>query len=195
MREENITRKREKIKKLDDDYQKSVEAMELKHTMNKEEIKSLWEKYADARKKFEEDYNLYSGQVTDFQEQLRYLIDEKNKATKGDKKITYASLAKEIGISKDTLTRYNSGHYAPSINTLMMICMVLKLDLKQAAALLESLGFTFMGTRREHYAYMYLLEHHRGAPIKECNDILAGLHIDERYQLRPRKGTDSSGEE
>lgn len=193
MNKESITEKRERIKKLDDDYQESVKGEKENREMSKDEIEELWKKYADARKKFEEDYNLYSGQVTDFQEQLRYLLDEKNKVEKKkEDKLTLAKLAQKLGINERTLGSYNAGRCAPSINTLMMICMILGLDINQASALLGSLGFTFMGTRREHYAYMYLLMKHRGKPIEECNKILTGLHIDEKYQLRPRKKIDNS---
>ena len=156
-------------------------------TVEEKSARELWDKYAEARAEFEKEYNIFSGQTTDFQEQLRYLIDAKN-ATENST-ITFESLAADIGISVKTLSRYNNGHYAPSINVLVMICISLKLDLKQSTALATSLGICFQGTNRAHYAYMYLLEKHRGETIAECNKILTGLHISKRDQLYPRSKT------
>lgn len=176
-------------------------------------LRELREKYEQARKAFEEDYNIFSGQVTTFQEQIKYLMKKKNEIRKeklrADGKVskdlqnpdflsdddrrkygielTENNIAKEVGIEERTLSSYSNGHRAPSMNTLIAICIVMRLDIKQATALLASLGVCFSGCSKEHYAYMYLLENHRGKTIKECNEILLGLGVDKQYLLHPRK--------
>lgn len=147
--------------------------------MDNAEKKRLWNEYTAERKQFEADYNLFSGITTDFQEQLNRLIKAKKK--------TGEEVAAKVGISAKTLSHYRHGRYAPSMQTLMSICMVLGLDIKQSTALLTSLGFCFLGTSREHYAYLYLLDKYRGASLEKCNEVLTGLEIDYRYQLHPRK--------
>ena len=170
-------------------------------------LRELREKYEQARKAFEEDYNIFSGQVTDFQKQIKYLMKKKNKIREeklladgtdpdnlsdNDRRkygieLTVENIAYEVGIGVRTLSSYNNGHRAPSMNTLIAICIVMRLDIKQATALLASLGVCFSGCSKEHYAYMYLLENHRGKTIKECNEILLGLGVDKQYLLHPRK--------
>lgn len=178
-----------------------------------ESLEGLWEKYEDARESFEEDYNIFSGQVTTFQDQMKSLMEKKNEIwekkvladnkdpqklskpqnlSDADRKkygikLTVENIAAEVGIEPETLSHYNNGHRAPSMNTLMAICIVMRLDIKQTTALLASLGFCFLGCSREHYAYMYLLENHRGKTIQECNEILLGLKIDKKHLLLPRK--------
>ena len=150
--------------------------------LSKEEkmvIEKLWKAYTKARIEFEHDYNLFSGITTDFQQQLSFLLKMK--------KTTAEKVAGEIGIEAKTLSRYRHGRNAPSMQVLIAICMVLNLDIKQSTVLLTSLGFCFLGTSKEHYAYMRLIENHRGASIVECNKILTGLHIDKKYHLYPRK--------
>lgn len=174
---------------------------------SKNEIKVLWEKYADARATFEANYNLFAGMTTSFQQQLNYLIKAKNR--------TQTVVARAVGIDARTLRGYSAGRSAPSMPTLISICIVLDLDVKQAAALLTSLGYCFLGTSKEHYAYLYLIEWNhnnwvqqpdtlkkktlkeRKVPeaeveelktkLKKCNEILTGFHIEERFHLKPRK--------
>lgn len=168
---------------LDNKYQE--EQKKKLNEQEKAELKELWRKYEKARKEFEKEFNIFSGQVTTFQEQLQYLITVKNDLDGTD--WTKTSLAREAGISPKTIVRYTSGHFAPSMSTLMSICIILQLDIPQATALLTSLGFCFLGTRREHYAYMYLLQNCKGKSIDECNEILTGLHIDPKYHLTSKK--------
>ena len=175
----------EENKKRTERYLDEVKVDRDLSSEQKQEMEKLWRDYVEARNKFEQDYNIFSGQVTSFQEQLDYLIDAYN--INHSDKMSKATIARAIGISEQTLSLYSSGHHAPSMNTLIAICIVLKLDIKQASALLTSLGFCFLGTRREHYAYMYLLENCRGKSIEDCNKILTGLYIEEKYQLYPRK--------
>lgn len=147
--------------------------------MDDAEKKRLWHEYAKEREAFEDDYNIFSGITTDFQEQLRILMKKKNK--------TAEKVAEKVGISPKTLSQYRNGRYAPSMQTLMSICMVLELDIKQSTALLTSLGFCFLGTSKEHYAYLYLLDKYRKASLEKCNEVLTGLGVDYRHQLHPRK--------
>lgn len=176
MSKKSLDEKTKRHEGLSKEYVASVEKLE---DSEKKEIKALWTQYTTARMEFERDYSLFSDMTTDFQQQLRILLKAKGK--------TALEIAEEVGISPKTLSRYNHGAHAPSMPTLIAICMALGLDIKQSTALLTTLGFCFLGTSREHYAYMRLIEQHRGASIEECNRILTGLHIDKKYQLYPRK--------
>lgn len=169
-----------------------IEQIDKLGEAEKQKTKELWNTYELARRDFENKYNVFSGQITTFQEQLRFLIDAKNELNRDRKPITYQTLAEDIGISERTLSRYSNGHLSPSINVVIMICVLLELDIKQSAALLTSLGLCLLGTSRTHYAYMYLLEHYRCSKksgkekIEDCNKLLTGLHIPKKDQLYPR---------
>lgn len=151
---------------------------EVKKIYTEAEMKKRWERYSAERQEFEYKYNLFTGMTTSFQEQLKLAMDVKD--------MTYEKLADKIGVSVRTITRYKDGHNAPSIQMLVAICIVLNLDTKQATALLSSLGRCFLGTKKEDYAYMYLIENHSGKTIDECNEILADLNISKKYRLYPR---------
>lgn len=144
----------------------------------KQTMTEIWQEYAEARKAFESDFDIFSQEAMDFQQKLTRLIKAKN--------TTAAKIAEEVGIQEKTLSGYRHGKKCPSMPVLIGICMALELDIKQSMELLASLGFCFLGCRREHYAYVYLITEHRGASIAECNEILAGLNIEPRYFLKPR---------
>lgn len=149
-----------------------------KEIFTQEEMKKRWYRYTDARQDFEQRYNLFCGMTTSFQEQLELVMKVEG--------MTFEKLAEKIGVSPKTIVRYNGGHYAPSMQMLVAICISLNLDTKQSTALLASLGRCFQSTRKEDYAYMYLIENHRGKTIEQCNSILKDLGIDERFWLYPR---------
>lgn len=151
---------------------------ETKEIFTEAEMKKRWERYSAERQEFEYKYNLFTGMTTNFQEQLKLAMKVRG--------VTYQDLAEEIGISVRTITRYNDGHNAPSMQMLIAVCIALHLDTKQATALLSSLGRCFLGTKKEDYAYMYLIEKHSGKSIDECNKILADLGIEKKHRLYPR---------
>lgn len=152
---------------------------ETKEVFTEAEMKRLWEKYSDERQKFEYRYNLFSGMTTNFKEQLGLAMKVNG--------VTFEELAEKIGVSAKTVRRYNDGHNAPSMQMLVAICIALHLDTKQSTSLLATLGRCFQGTRKEDYAYMYLIEQHSGKSIDECNKILVDLNIDKKHRLYPRK--------
>jgi len=147
----------------------------------KKRIDELCEKYEIERKAFQSDYNLYAEMEMDFQEKLTVILEKKDK--------TAECLAGQVGIAPETLSRYKSGN-GPSFEVLVAICIVLKLDIKQSAALFSSLGYSFLGTSKEHYAYAYLIENYSGKTINECNEILTGLKIGVDYHLYPHRHSD-----
>lgn len=71
----------------------------------------------------------------------------------------------------------------PQRNTLVSVCVGYNLDLMMTQALLYSLGLGFNRFSKRDYAYTFLLTRCRGKSIDECNEILKGLGIEERYWL------------
>lgn len=71
----------------------------------------------------------------------------------------------------------------PRMYTLISVCVGLNLSVSTAQTLLYSLGLDFQKTNEVHYAYTYLLTRCRGKSIGECNEILKGLGIAEKYRL------------
>ena len=71
----------------------------------------------------------------------------------------------------------------PQRSTLISICVGYDLDLIVTQVLLDSLGLGFNYQNRRDYAYIFLLTQCRGKEIKECNEILKALNIEEKYWL------------
>ncbi len=135
--------------------------------------------YAADQKRFEEDFAVTSAITSTFQTLLKELMSLKG--------MTIEQLADEVGINARTIGRYREGTYAPGLQVAVAICMVLELDVRQATELVTSLGLSLLGTRREHCAYLYLLQNYRGSSISRCNAILRSLKIGEAYLLYSRK--------
>ena len=104
------------------------------------------------------------------------------------RKKTREDLAEDIGVSAETISRYRSGETHPDIRMAVAICIACSLNLEQSKKLLNSLGFSLEGASKEIKAYRYLIEHHSGEKILECNKILTQIGIIKRNQLYPRKG-------
>ena len=138
-------------------------------------------KHKAEREAFDKDFETYSKIERNFQEKLRILMEERN--------ITMLQLAEEIRVSPKTLSRYVNIHSSPSKEVLAAICIALKLDVRQSTALASSLSASFSGTDRTDYAYLYLIENYRNNPeatVDYCNEVLAGLGIDDRNLLGSR---------
>jgi len=148
----------------------------------KNRIKALQEEYREEYKLFQTDYDAYRDTVLDFQKKLSVFMKKAQK--------TAEKIAEEVGIQPETLSRYRNGVKAPGIETLVAICVALHLDIKQSQELFNSLGYSFLGTSKEHYAYIYLIEKHRGKSVSQCNEILTGLGIDIDFQLYPDRNED-----
>lgn len=135
--------------------------------------------YEKDRNQFEADYETTSSITSSFQEILKKLMEQKH--------TTIEQLAEQVGLNPRTIGRYREGIYAPGLQVVIAFCMVLNLDLRQSYELIRGLGLSLFGSRREHYAYLYLLQNYRGASIQKCNEILRSLGIDEAYLLYSRK--------
>lgn len=144
-------------------------------------IDKLQRQYKAEREAFLDDYRLYSEMEMEFQEKLAIILEKK--------KITADKLAERVGIASETLSRYRSGN-GPSFEVLVAICVALGLDIKQSTALFSSLGYSFLGTSKEHYAYAYLIENHSGKTAGQCNEVLTGLGISVDYHLYPHRHSD-----
>lgn len=135
--------------------------------------------YHADQKQFEADYQTTSSITSSFQDILRGLMIRKD--------ITIEQLADQVGLNPRTIGRYREGTYAPGLQVVIAICMVLNLDIKQSYELMGGLGLSLFGSRKEHCAYLYLLQNYRGSSISRCNSILRSLGIDEAYLLYSRK--------
>lgn len=144
-------------------------------------INELRKKYEDERKAFQTDYDLYGKTEIDFQEKLAIIL--------GEKKVTAEDLAEQVGVAPETLSRYRSGN-GPSFEVLVAMCVALGLSIKQSAGLFSSLGYSFLGVSKEHYAYAYLIENYKGKTASECNEILTGLGISVDCHLYPHRHSD-----
>lgn len=148
----------------------------------KNRIRTLQEKYKEEYKLFQTDYDTYKDTVFDFQKKLTVFMKKAKK--------TAEQIADEVKIAHETLSRYRTAEKVPGIETLVAICVALHLDIKQSQELFNSLGYSFLGTSKEHYAYIYLIQNHRGKSVCECNEILTGLGIDVKYQLYPARNSE-----
>lgn len=135
--------------------------------------------YEKDQNQFEADYKTTSSITSSFQEILKKLMDQKH--------MTIEQLAEQVGLNPRTIGRYREGTYAPGLQVVIAICMVLNLDIKQSYELMGGLGLSLFGSRKEHCAYLYLLQNYRGASISRCNSILRSLGISEAYLLYSRK--------
>lgn len=167
-----------------------IDFHDVDKTNVKDWIEALREKYENDREVFKADYKLYAETEIDFQERLSNIIKEKKKTSKGVP-ITQEYIAEQVGISPTTLSNYKKNK-GPSFNVLVAICIAMELDMKQSASLFSSLGYSFLGTSREQYAYAYLIENHRGKTVAECNNILVALDIGVEYLLYPNRNQDKA---
>lgn len=135
--------------------------------------------YEKGREQFEADYKTTCGITMSFIDILKKLMTDTGS--------TVDLLAEKTGLNPRTIKRYRAGTYAPGLQVAIAFCMVLNLDLRQSYELIRGLGLSLFGSRREHYAYLYLLQNYRGASIQKCNEILRSLGIDEAYLLYSRK--------
>lgn len=135
--------------------------------------------YEKGREQFEADYKTTSSITSSFQEILKKLMEQKH--------TTIEQLAEQVGLNPRTIGRYREGTYAPGLQVVIAICMVLNLDIKQSYELMGELGLSLFGSRKEHCAYLYLLQNYRGSSISRCNTILRSLGISEAYLLYSRK--------
>lgn len=162
----------------------------------------LWKLHTSSKETFDKNFEIFTKKAYSFQTLLDSSIKDKN--------LTYDLVAYAIDIDVRTLRGYKAGRTAPSIQTLVSICIVLDLDAQQAAPLFLSLGFCLSGNRPDLYAYTRLLNENNSvysrlvqtqndkndkvtvqnmlrAKIKKCNILLTEWGIDEQFHLKPRK--------
>jgi uncharacterized protein (DUF4213/DUF364 family) len=70
-----------------------------------------------------------------------------------------------------------------TIKTLVAICIAFEIDIATTQTLLCATGYSLNLTDRTHFAYYYLITHHSGKNINECNNILKILGINEKHLL------------
>lgn len=132
-----------------------------------------WEKL---QKEFEKDY----ANSTKYNKSFRTLIRE---VLEGE---TDMAFSYKTGLSPNMLSRLRNRvdeKDPPQRNTLISVCIGYNLDLLMTQSLLYSLGLGFNRNNKRDYAYSFLLTRCRGKSIEECNEILKGLGVEERYWL------------
>ena len=125
---------------------------------------------------FIKDYQKYSLCNKSFSELITQILDGE----------TYMSFADKTQLSPNMLYRLKQQvdeKNPPQRNTLISVCIGYHLDLIMAQTLLHSLGLGFNAFNKRDYAYTFLLTRCRDKSIDECNEILKGLGIEEKYWL------------
>lgn len=93
---------------------------------------------------------------------------------------TEGTFVRKTGLSYNMFSRIRTQvdrQSPPQRNTLMSIAIQL------TAALLDSIGLSFILSNPRDYAYQFLLTNCRGKNIDQCNEILEHLGVEEKYWL------------
>jgi len=111
-----------------------------------------------------------------------------------NKKYTVSDVMEKTGLARRTVLAFRTGiwknnqgenkNYTPDYKEVVAFCIGLELDIDFTVQLLNSAGLTFSKTNEIHRAYVFVLLKYRGCPIKECNEFLRKINIEERYLLR-----------
>ena len=86
-------------------------------------------------------------------------------------------------LTRNIYSDIKSPDYMPTMRIVISICVGLELDIFTTTELLRLSGLVLVPTNRVHYAYNYIIEKCRGMSIRECNEFLEGLEIEETHYL------------
>ena len=135
-----------------------------------------YDEWVKLEKEFLNDYETSTTYNKPFSELISEILDGE----------TYTTFAEKTNLSANMLYRLKKQvdeKDPPQRNTLVSVCVGYNLDLMMTQALLYSLGLGFNRFSKRDYAYTFLLTRCRGKSIDECNEILKGLGIEEKYWL------------
>lgn len=79
----------------------------------------------------------------------------------------------------------NDKAYNPNMNTIVALCIGLKLSFEETEYLLKQKGYAFSPEIKAHHAYTVFLKFYRllGWGVNECNKLLVEWNIDKKYYL------------
>jgi hypothetical protein len=134
------------------------------------------EEFSKIEKQFHKDYDMYNKHIKSFRELINEILEGETETTFVNKtELSYNMFSR--------IRKYVDRNNPPQRNTLMSIAIGYGLDYQLTAALLDSIGLSFILSNKRDYAYQFLLTNCRGKSIEECNEILKYLGIEERYWL------------
>lgn len=135
-----------------------------------------YDEWMKLKLEFINDYDTFSKYNKSFGELISEILEDE----------TYMSFAEKTQLSENMLYRLKTQvdkKNPPQRNTLISVSVGYNLDLMMTQALLYSLGLDFNRFSERDYAYTFLLTRCRGKSIDECNEILKGLKIEQKYWL------------
>lgn len=124
---------------------------------------------------FNESYEMLRLTNESFCQKMQKIYDKNN--------VTLTKFLDRTCLGRHFYDDFITPKYIPKMRSFISMCMGLNLDLPTAESLLESLSLRFDRTDKVDCAYMYLLTHHQGLNIEDCNKILKGLGIDKANDL------------
>lgn len=134
------------------------------------------EEFQKIEKQFHKDYDMYNKHIKSFQVLINEILEGE----------TDSSFVKKTELSYNMFSRirkYVDKNNPPQRNTLMSVAIGYGLDYQLTAALLDSIGLSFILSNKRDYAYQFLLTNCRGKSVRECNEILKQLGVEEKYWL------------
>ncbi len=134
------------------------------------------EEFQKIEKQFHKDYDMYNKHIKSFRELINEILDGETETTFVEKtELSYNMFCR--------IKKYVDKSNPPQRNTLMSIAIGYGLDYQLTAALLDSIGLSFILSNPRDYAYQFLLTNCRGKSVNECNEILEHLGVEEKYWL------------
>ena len=134
------------------------------------------EEFQEIEKQFHKDYDMYNKHIKSFQELINEILAGETESTFVQKtELSYNMFSR--------IRKYVDKNNPPQRNTLMSVAIGYGLDYQLTAALLDSIGLSFILSNKRDYAYQFLLTNCRGKSVSECNEILEHLGVEEKYWL------------
>lgn len=145
--------------------------------MNKNNIGGYTkEEFQKIEKQFHKDYDMYNKHIKSFRELINEILEGETETTFVEKtELSYNMFCR--------IRKYVDKSDPPQRNTLMSIAIGYGLDYQLTAALLDSIGLSFILSNERDYAYQFLLTNCRGKSVQECNEILKHFGVEEKYWL------------
>ncbi len=127
------------------------------------------------KKEFEESYDILCSINEPLHKKMKKIFDKKS--------INARKFVEKTGLGRYYYYNFLKEGYIPNMDALIAVCMGLNLDFPTAESLLKPTKYGFDYTNRVHCAYMFLLTHHQGLCIDDCNHILRSLGITDEADL------------
>lgn len=143
---------------------------------NKPSCYETIDEWEEIKARFNNDFHRYNNHVKSFRVMINEILANETEGT----------FVRKTGLSYNMFSRIRTQvdrQSPPQRNTLMSIAIGYELDYQLTAALLDSIGLSFILSNPRDYAYQFLLTNCRGKNIDQCNEILEHLGVEEKYWL------------